>query len=365
MVVDAGAFLFRAGDPVDAVTWIADGLVTLVRQHDATRDLPVGLCGAGRILGAIGAMEQQRHHVSAVALVPTRVSRMPAPRFRDQLKTSRDFLRFATVAIDREWQASLEDSMRAFLHTPDERLIGILRSLVNGTPAHAVPGLEVVLPAAVGDALLADLLCVSRERLDHLLRMWEQSGCCRREAGVRVFHLTRLFLGGHGAEATSDAPGPLTGGAAAAFNVPAAVVHDDREAEAVEFVLRHYMDASLGLAQLGRRLNLSSSHASRLFKRQTGLSFRQFVNFVRLDRAREALLTTRLSVKEICAAVGYNHISDMTRRFKAAYGLCPTDYRQRFRRDQTPAWRPRQSFAAQSFGPPLCTCEPQETPWTQ
>ena len=111
MVVDAGAFLFRAGDPVDAVTWITDGLVTLVRQDDATRDLPVGLCGAGRILGAIGAMEQQRHHVSAVALVPTHVSRMPAPLFRDRLETSRDFLQFATVAIDREVQTSLEDSI--------------------------------------------------------------------------------------------------------------------------------------------------------------------------------------------------------------------------------------------------------------
>jgi AraC-like DNA-binding protein len=62
----------------------------------------------------------------------------------------------------------------------------------------------------------------------------------------------------------------------------------------------------LSLNELAKLANLSASHLSRLFRTETKLSPWEYLIGLRMERARELLTTSLLSIKEVMAAVGYD-----------------------------------------------------------
>ena len=101
---------------------------------------------------------------------------------------------------------------------------------------------------------------------------------------------------------------------------------DTRVARVIEL-----MDANsanpLSVAELALAVNLCPSYLTRLFREETGRSPARYGKDRRLDRARELLLSTFLSVKEIMAAVGWNDPSHFGREFKRRFGVSPRDLR--------------------------------------
>ena len=87
--------------------------------------------------------------------------------------------------------------------------------------------------------------------------------------------------------------------------------------------LRH----ELSLDELAKSLNLSASRLRHLFKDETGLSPVQYLNVQRMEKAKELLETTFLSVKEVMLKVGVKDKSHFIRGFKKVYGLSPSQYR--------------------------------------
>ena len=88
-------------------------------------------------------------------------------------------------------------------------------------------------------------------------------------------------------------------------------------------------DQKLSLSQLAHSYNLSSSRFSHLFKAQTGLSPYEYLKSLRMQRARELLESTWLTVNQITAKVGLMDQSHFVRDFKKSHGLSPTQYRVR------------------------------------
>jgi AraC-like DNA-binding protein len=76
------------------------------------------------------------------------------------------------------------------------------------------------------------------------------------------------------------------------------------------------------------KMEVSGEHAARLFKRHTGFGLRQYAKQKRLAAAADLLANTPLSVKEIAAELGYQTPINFYRRFKGAFGLAPTAFRQ-------------------------------------
>jgi AraC-like DNA-binding protein len=108
---------------------------------------------------------------------------------------------------------------------------------------------------------------------------------------------------------------------------------DARVIKALTLIDNGYSREDFGLGELGREMKLPVWHLSRLLKAATGMTFGQLRNAVRVERARVALLTTELSVKEIAAGVGYTHPTDLTRHFRSVHSLSPIAYRAQSRRD--------------------------------
>jgi AraC family transcriptional regulator, arabinose operon regulatory protein len=103
----------------------------------------------------------------------------------------------------------------------------------------------------------------------------------------------------------------------------------DRRVQRVIALMKHDPQQGLPLSKVAQSVNLSPSRFRYLFKAETGRSFAKFLKSIRLEKARELLETTFLSVKQIATTVGFNDVSHFVRDFKQAYGLSPTIHRRR------------------------------------
>jgi AraC family transcriptional regulator len=98
--------------------------------------------------------------------------------------------------------------------------------------------------------------------------------------------------------------------------------------ERVIQVMRSRLDESLTVLQMANIAHLSPAHFTRVFHQVTGVSPTQFLCALRLEAAKELLLTTSRSVTEICFEVGYNSLGTFTYRFTQLVGLSPIRLRQ-------------------------------------
>lgn len=80
----------------------------------------------------------------------------------------------------------------------------------------------------------------------------------------------------------------------------------------------------IGLAEMAALANLSPYHFSRQFKRSTGLPPHRYVVRRRVERARELLQRTDLSVGDVADAVGFAHQSHLARHTRRRFGVSPS-----------------------------------------
>jgi two-component system response regulator YesN len=72
-----------------------------------------------------------------------------------------------------------------------------------------------------------------------------------------------------------------------------------------------------------------------MLKQATGDSFVSYLNKIRIERAKELLVTTELSSNEISSAVGYRYPQNFIRNFQKYAGMTPGNYRALHRDEQS------------------------------
>jgi len=82
------------------------------------------------------------------------------------------------------------------------------------------------------------------------------------------------------------------------------------------------------LEELPARVGLSKFHLGRLFKAATRQTPKEFLQTIRLEKARELLAVSNLSGIQVCYEAGFNSLSDFYALFRTASGLSPREYRQ-------------------------------------
>lgn len=101
----------------------------------------------------------------------------------------------------------------------------------------------------------------------------------------------------------------------------------DRRIRIAVDTLRAGVGERITLDDAARAARLSPTHFSRLFREQVGRSFREFCVDTRVDRGRELLTQTPLSVAEIARLLGYSDYRLFARQFAARYGCAPSAWR--------------------------------------
>jgi len=81
---------------------------------------------------------------------------------------------------------------------------------------------------------------------------------------------------------------------------------------------------------VAEKLNISPNYLSSLLKVLTGRNTQQHIQDKMIDKAKEKISTTELSVSEISYALGFDHPQSFSRLFKAKTGLSPLAFRHTF-----------------------------------
>lgn len=95
--------------------------------------------------------------------------------------------------------------------------------------------------------------------------------------------------------------------------------------------MRDDVRGELSLGEFAQSVNLSVWRLCHIFKSDVGMPPIRFLRQLRMERAKDLLESSFLSVKEIAFQVGLNDESHFVRDFKATYGYSPALYRSRFK----------------------------------
>lgn len=96
-------------------------------------------------------------------------------------------------------------------------------------------------------------------------------------------------------------------------------------------MVKNYVDNNymkeLSLNQISIVFGINKTYLSRMFSKEIGLTFKEYVNTLRIEKAKSYLFNTDISVSEICEKTGFKSIEHFSRKFKSIVGMSPTAFR--------------------------------------
>jgi AraC-like DNA-binding protein len=93
--------------------------------------------------------------------------------------------------------------------------------------------------------------------------------------------------------------------------------------------IREHLDEALSLAIVAKVAGFAPNYFSRLFQKDEGVTFAQYVQRQRLERAKQMLKSDILSIDEIRKVCGFRTRTHFHRAFRAAIKMTPAEYRVR------------------------------------
>jgi transcriptional regulator GlxA family with amidase domain len=93
-------------------------------------------------------------------------------------------------------------------------------------------------------------------------------------------------------------------------------------------LMNRHIDEPLSMDELAAAAGYSRRHLERLFRDAVGKTPGEFYRGLRLDRGRNLLSTTDLTLIEVSNACGYSTVSHFSKSFRARFGTAPTKLAQ-------------------------------------
>ena len=96
----------------------------------------------------------------------------------------------------------------------------------------------------------------------------------------------------------------------------------------LDFLQAHYAK-KLSLSQMAGMTNMSVASLCRHFQDEVGCSPLEFLLRTRIEKSKQLLASSSLSLAEISASCGFNDVNYFSRQFTRRVGIPPTDWRSR------------------------------------
>jgi AraC-like DNA-binding protein len=97
--------------------------------------------------------------------------------------------------------------------------------------------------------------------------------------------------------------------------------------EHIQNYILTYYNKDLQLSQLAKLYFLNAEYLCRLFKQETGTNFSDYVNTIRINKAKQLLTSTKYKIVDISNEVGYQNVTYFNRLFKRYTEVTPKDFR--------------------------------------
>ncbi|MNJ31848.1 putative response regulatory protein [compost metagenome] len=95
---------------------------------------------------------------------------------------------------------------------------------------------------------------------------------------------------------------------------------------ALDYINQNY-DKDLKLTDVAKAVFISTGYLSRIFKSETGYSFKEWLNRIRIERAKELILSSDLKYYEIAELVGYRDYKYFAAYFSKLCGVSAKEYK--------------------------------------
>ena len=97
----------------------------------------------------------------------------------------------------------------------------------------------------------------------------------------------------------------------------------------LESWVRKHLSDGVCVLDMAQHADLSESHFRKIFRLHRGVSAGKFLHDLRLEKAKQLLHQSALSLKEISSEIGYSDSVAFHRAFATCYEMTPTQYRSR------------------------------------
>lgn len=94
-----------------------------------------------------------------------------------------------------------------------------------------------------------------------------------------------------------------------------------------EYLEAHYRDA-ITREDIEKYMHLNGDYLNRIYKSATGFTLMEYIQFVRIEKAKQLLRTTNDTISEICGKTGYDSPPYFAKIFKKQTGKTPSEYRE-------------------------------------
>ena len=113
------------------------------------------------------------------------------------------------------------------------------------------------------------------------------------------------------------------------FDKNESLIGDDKSHvnKAIEYLETHYQE-ELKVNDLAKNLLLDRTYLYRLFKQQTGLSIKEYLINLRMEKAKDLIANTNQSIHAISILVGYTNYLSFSNVFKDKVGMTPNAFRK-------------------------------------
>lgn len=106
------------------------------------------------------------------------------------------------------------------------------------------------------------------------------------------------------------------------------VIGDDNIVDkTIEYIMKH-LDEEIRRDDLAEHVHLNSDYLTKIFKKETGLTLKEFVIQQKMQEAQALIRSTNLPIGFISAKVGYSNFSHFSYTYKKVMGITPNEERK-------------------------------------
>jgi AraC-like DNA-binding protein len=92
-------------------------------------------------------------------------------------------------------------------------------------------------------------------------------------------------------------------------------------------ILDENFDKHITIPQLARQAGINEAKLKEGFRELYGQPIHSYIQQLRIEKAKQLLLTTTMPVTDITYHIGYSHVAHFTTLFKKEVGVTPTEFR--------------------------------------
>lgn len=103
--------------------------------------------------------------------------------------------------------------------------------------------------------------------------------------------------------------------------------------EVVHHYIHAHLEDDLSLSRIAEKVSLNPSYLSRWYKKTTGEAISDYINRVKIDKAKELLSSSSLKIQEVSSKLGFTDPHYFFRFFKKAEKCTPSEFRDRLTKE--------------------------------